>query len=69
VPSDIEALPETSLAVDQLWLTAEEALQRHANGDLQITDIAAKILRLLEPFHTAESAMSHHLRLQRAEML
>ena len=69
VPSDIEALPETSLAVEQLWLTAEEALQRHANGDLQITDIAAKILRLLEPFHTAESAMSHHLRLQRAEML
>jgi len=69
VPSSVSALPETALAVDQLWLTAEAALQHHASGDLQLTDIAAKILQLLEPFPHAESAMHHHLRLQHVEML
>jgi len=69
VPSGVSALPETSLAVDQLWLTAGEALQRHASGDLQATAFTAKILQLLEPFPTAEGAMNHHLRHQRAEML
>lgn len=69
VPSGVSALPEASSAVDQLWLSAEEALQRHAHGDLQITAITAKVLQLLEPFSTAEGAISHHLRLQRVETL
>ncbi len=69
VPSGISPLPETSLAVEQLWVTAEEALHRRASGDLPLTDIAAKILKLLEPFATAESAMSHHLRQQHVETL
>ncbi len=69
VPSGISPLPETSLAVDQLWLTAEEALQRHANHDLHVTDITTKILQLLEPFPHAEGVMTHHLRLPSVEML
>jgi hypothetical protein len=50
-------------------LTAAEALQRHASGDLQATAFTTKILQLLEPFPTAEGAMNHHLRHPRAEML
>ncbi|ETX07221.1 hypothetical protein [Candidatus Entotheonella palauensis] len=69
VPFRVSPLPETSLAVDQLWVTAEEALRRHASGELQTTAITAKILQLLEPFSTAESAINHHLRLQSAEAL
>ena len=69
VPSGVAPLPETSLSVEQLWVSAEEALQRHASGDLPLTEIAAKILRLLEPFPHAEAAIRHHLRLQRAESL
>ncbi|PON13600.1 hypothetical protein C2W62_33495 [Candidatus Entotheonella serta] len=69
MPSGISTLPETSLAVDQLWLTAKEALQRHTNGDFQATDITVKILRLLEAFPTADGAISHYLRQPRAETL
>jgi 8-oxo-dGTP pyrophosphatase MutT (NUDIX family) len=69
VPSGVSALPETSLAVEQIWLTAEAALQRRASGDLQLTDMAANIIQLLESFPHAEGAMSHYLRLQHVEML
>lgn len=69
VPFRVSPLPETSLAIEQIWLTAEEALQQHTNGNLQITDVTAKILPLLEPFPTAESAINHHQRLPSVEVL
>jgi 8-oxo-dGTP pyrophosphatase MutT (NUDIX family) len=69
MPSGVSTLPEPNLAVDQLWLTAEEALQRHASHDLQLTAITVKILQLLRPFPHAEGAMSHFLRQQHAAML
>ncbi|WP_089718874.1 hypothetical protein [Candidatus Entotheonella palauensis] len=69
VPFRVSPLPETSLAIEQLWLTAEEARQQHVNGELQLTAITAKILQLLEPFPTAEGAMSHHQRLPSVESL
>lgn len=68
VPSGVSALPETSPAVEQLWLTPEEALQRQANGTLKVTSLTANILRLLMPFHTAQAAIDH-MRLQTVERM
>jgi hypothetical protein len=68
LPSGISALPETSSAVEQLWLSPEEALQRCEQGALTTTDITAAILERLRPFPTAAAAIEH-LRLQTVERL
>ncbi len=68
VPSGVSALPETSKAIEQIWLTPEEALQCHANGELKITTVVANLLRSLMPFSTAQAAINH-MRLQTVETL
>ncbi len=65
-PFGVSPLPESSEAVEQLWLTAEEALQRHTNGELETTAVTTHILQRLMPFHTAAAAIDH-MRLQTVE--
>lgn len=66
VPFGVSPLPEPPEAVEQLWLTAEEALQRHANDELETTAVTTQILQLLRPFPTAASVIDH-MRLQTVE--
>lgn len=61
VPSGISALPETSSAVEQLWLSPEEALQRCEAGTLTTTAITANVLERLLPFSTAAEAIERLL--------
>jgi 8-oxo-dGTP pyrophosphatase MutT (NUDIX family) len=66
MPSGISTLPDQSDVIESLWVTSEEALQRHANGTLALLTVTTKILQLLTPFPSAAAAIEH-FRLQPVE--
>ena len=66
MPSSISTLPDQSDVVEPLWVTPEDALQRHANGTLALMTDTTKILQLLKPFPSAAAAIEH-FRLQPVE--
>jgi hypothetical protein len=68
MPSSVLTLPDQSDVVEPLWVTPEEALQRHANGTLPLTTVTTKILLLLKPFPSAAAAIEH-FRLQPIETI
>jgi 8-oxo-dGTP pyrophosphatase MutT (NUDIX family) len=56
-PDRLTALPDAVEVVEQLWLTPEEALQRHAKGDLEMMTVTVKILQILSCFPSAAAAI------------
>jgi 8-oxo-dGTP pyrophosphatase MutT (NUDIX family) len=66
MPSSVSTLPDQSDVVEPLWVTPEDALQRHANGILALTTVTTKILLLLTPFPSVTAAIEH-CRLQPVE--
>jgi hypothetical protein len=66
MPSGISTLPNQSDVIESLWVTPEEALQRHTNGTLALLTVTTKILQLLKPFPSAAAAIEH-FRLQPVE--
>jgi 8-oxo-dGTP pyrophosphatase MutT (NUDIX family) len=57
VPSGVTALPDAVEVVEQLWITPEAALQRHAQGDLKMRPMTTDILRTLSRFRSAAQAL------------
>lgn len=59
VPASIAALPEQHHDVEPLWVSPEEALQRHANDTLDLTTVTTTILQRLRLFPSAAAAIEH----------
>jgi recombination protein RecT len=59
LPSGVAALPAQDAGSTPLWVTPADALQRHADGALDILAGTTKILQLLRPFPSAAAAMAH----------
>ncbi len=66
LPPGVAALLAQDEGVEPLWVTAADALQRHADGALDMMTVTTKILQLLMPFPSAAAAIAH-FRLQPVE--
>jgi 8-oxo-dGTP pyrophosphatase MutT (NUDIX family) len=56
-PDRFTALPDAVEVVEQIWLTPEEALQRHAKGEMEMMTVTVKILQTLSCFPSAAAAI------------
>lgn len=59
IPYGVSPLPQQPNQAEPLWLTPEEALQRHAHGVLDMPPVTTQVCQLLEPFHSATAAVDH----------
>jgi 8-oxo-dGTP pyrophosphatase MutT (NUDIX family) len=57
VPSSLEVEPDRTEVVDHVWRSPEEALQRHAAGDMYMMTVTTKILQTLSQFGSAADAV------------
>ena len=57
VPSVLQAEPDQVEVVEQLWITPDEAIQRHVDGEMKMLNVTVKILETLSPFSSAEEAV------------
>lgn len=56
VPAVLQTQPDDVKAEEQVWITPEEALQRHAAGEMEMSTVTAKILQSLSAFSSVEAA-------------
>jgi hypothetical protein len=68
MPSGVSPLPDQHDVGAPLWVTAEEALQRHGDGTLALRPVTLNILQLLRPFPSTAAALDH-LRRQPVEIV
>jgi hypothetical protein len=68
MPFGLLPLPDQHEVGELLWVTAEEALQRHGQGTLALLPWTLHLLQLLKPFPSAAAALDH-LRQQPVEMV
>ena len=59
VPSGLTAQPESVDVGDAVWIPPEEALQRHARGEMEMMAVTTKLLQRLSPFPSALAAVEH----------
>jgi 8-oxo-dGTP pyrophosphatase MutT (NUDIX family) len=57
VPPGLEAEPDLVEVVDHVWISPEEALQRHAAGDMDMMTVTTKILQMLSQFGSVADAI------------
>lgn len=58
VPVGLNALPDQVEVVEQLWICPEEALERHAHGELEMMTVTTKILQSLTGCASAAEAVA-----------
>jgi 8-oxo-dGTP pyrophosphatase MutT (NUDIX family) len=56
VPAVLQVQPDDIEAAEQVWITPEEALRRHAAGEMEMLTVTAKILQTLSAFSSTEAA-------------